>query len=55
MSCLMHVMRMQNMCRYSVQRGSCQRASPEDSTDEPTTDWAGAGSQLEGPMDLMIK
>ena len=38
MSYLARMMYMQNMDRYSVQRGTVQRASLEDSTEELRTD-----------------
>ena len=50
----MRMMYMQNMRRYLVRKGSVQRASPEDSTDEPAMHWIGTCGRLKGPMVLLI-
>ena len=52
MSYHMRMMYMQNMRRYLVRKGSVQRASPEDSTDEPVMHWIGTCGLLKGLMAL---
>ena len=55
MSYLARMLYMHSMISYSVRRGSVQRPSLEDSTEEPKTNSAVASGRWEGPMTLLVK
>ena len=55
MSCLARMLYMHSMISYSVRRGSVQRPSLEDSTEEPKTNSAVASGRWEGPISLLVE